>query len=153
MPLKCGIYLFGGICRIGQDAVFDLFADGSKDWQINFKPGYESKYITSLQIKANQSRNVSVEIKPSYTAEAGEYPIKMRVNAGKARAEIDLMVALTGTYKLEAGTPDGLLSLNAKPGKPANMSVYVKNTGSAVNRDIEFLSFKPENWQVDFREV
>lgn len=136
---------------LDEDAVFDLFAEGPKDWQINFKPGYESKYITSLQIKAKQSRNVSVEVKPSYIAEAGEYPIKMRVNAGKAKAELDLMVALTGTYKLEAGTPDGLLSLNAKPGKPANMSVYVKNTGSAVNRDIQFLSFKPENWQVEFK--
>jgi uncharacterized membrane protein len=132
------------------DAVFDLFAEGPKDWQINFKPAYESKYISSLQIKAKQSRNVSVEIKPSYLTEAGEYPIKMRVSAGKAQAELDLMVALTGTYTLEAGTPNGLLSLDAKPGKPANVSIYVKNTGSAVNHDIQFMSFKPENLQVEF---
>lgn len=132
------------------DAVFDLFAEGPKDWQINFKPAYESKYISSLQIKAKQNRNVSVEIKPSYTAEAGEYPITMRVSAGKAQAKLDLTVALTGTYKLEAGTPEGLLSLDAKPGKPANVSIYVKNTGSAVNHDIQFMSFKPENWQVEF---
>jgi uncharacterized membrane protein len=136
---------------LDEDAVFDLFAEGPKGWQINFKPGYESKYITSLQIKANQSRNVSVEVKPSYSAEAGEYPIKMRVTAGKVKAELDLMVALTGTYKLEAGTPNGLLSLTTKPGKAANLSVYVKNTGSAVNRDVQFLSFKPENWQVEFK--
>jgi uncharacterized membrane protein len=136
---------------LADDAVFDLFAEGPKDWQINFKPAYESKYISSLQIKARQSRNVSVEIKPPYDAQAGEYPIKMRVSTGKAKAELGLTVMLTGTYTLEAGTPSGLLSLDARPGKPANMSIYVKNTGSAVNHDIKFLSFKPENWQVEFK--
>jgi uncharacterized membrane protein len=72
------------------------------------------------------------------------------VTAGNATADIDLQVVLTGTYKLEAGTPDGLLSLNASPGKTANMSVYIKNTGSAPNQNISFMSFKPENWKVEF---
>ncbi|GAK60455.1 hypothetical protein U27_00352 [Candidatus Vecturithrix granuli] len=135
---------------LDEDLVFDLAADAPKDWEVNFKPGYESKYITSLQIKANQSKNVSMEVKPPYNAQAGEYPFKMRVTAGNATAEIDLQVVLTGTYKLEAGTPDGLLSLNASPGKTANMSVYIKNTGSAPNQNIGFMSFKPENWKVEF---
>ena len=133
-----------------QDAVFDLFAQGPKDWEINFKPAYESKYISSLQIKANQSKNVSVEVTPDPTAQAGEYPIAMQVSSGGAKAEIPLKVVLTGTYKLEAGTPDGLLSLDAGAGKPANMSVYIKNTGSAPNNGISFMSFKPENWDVKF---
>lgn len=137
--------------NLDEDTVFDLFAEGPKDWQINFKPAYESKYITSLQIKANQSRNVSVEVKPSFFAQAGEYPIKMRVSGGGAQAELDLMVVLTGTYKLDAGTPNGLLSLETRQGKPANVSIYVRNTGSAVNHNIEFLSFKPENWKVEFK--
>jgi uncharacterized membrane protein len=136
---------------LDEDATFDLFAEGPKGWEINFKPAYESKYISSLQIKAKRSRNVSVEVKPSYLAQAGEYPIKMRVSAGEAKAEIDLMVVLTGTYKLEAGTPNGLLSLEARQGKPANMSIYIKNTGSAVNHNVRFTTFKPENWKVEFR--
>ncbi|GIX46269.1 MAG: hypothetical protein KatS3mg131_0480 [Candidatus Tectimicrobiota bacterium] len=135
---------------LDEDTVFDLFAEGPRGWEINFKPAYESKYISSLQVKANQSRTVSVEVKPSFLARPGEYPIKMRVSAGKAKAELDLMVVLTGTYKLDAGTPSGLLSLETQPGKPANVSIYVKNTGSAVNRNITFLSFKPENWKVEF---
>jgi uncharacterized membrane protein len=134
---------------LDEDSIFDLFAEGPKDWDINFKPAYESKYISSLQIKANQSKNVSVEVKPSLAAQAGEYPITMRVSSGGAKAEIDLKVVLTGTYKLEAGTPNGLLSLDASAGKPANMSVYIKNTGSAPNNDITFMTFKPENWKVE----
>jgi uncharacterized membrane protein len=36
-------------------------------------------------------------------------------------------------------------------GKTANVSLFVKNTGSAVNRNISFSSFKPENWEVTFK--
>jgi uncharacterized membrane protein len=61
------------------------------------------------------------------------------------------MVILTGIYKLDAGTPTGILSLEAMPGKPANLSLFVKNTGSAVNRNVNFSSFKPENWEVTFK--
>jgi uncharacterized membrane protein len=62
-----------------------------------------------------------------------------------------LTVALTGIYKLDAGTPSGILSLEAIAGKTANFSFFVKNTGSAVNRNITFSSFKPENWEVTFK--
>jgi uncharacterized membrane protein len=101
-------------------------------------------------MQAKQSRNVSVEVKPPASAQAGEYPITMQASAGGKQAKLDLTVELTGTYKLEAGTPSGRLSLEAKRGKPAHVSIFVKNTGSAVNHDIQFLSFKPENWQVEF---
>jgi uncharacterized membrane protein len=83
-------------------------------------------------------------------SEAGEYPINVRVSSGDAQGEVRLAVLLTGTYGIEIGTPNGLLSLDARQGKPANLSFYVKNTGSAANHDIKFMSFKPENWKVEF---
>jgi uncharacterized membrane protein len=91
-----------------------------------------------------------VEVKPSVGAEAGEHPVNIRVSSGSAKAEATLSVILTGTYGLEVGTASGLLSLEAKQGKPANMSFYIKNTGSASNSEIKFMSFKPENWKVEF---
>jgi len=136
--------------KLDKDAVFDLFASGPKGWDINFKPAYESKYITSLRLKSNQNQSIAVEVKPSPLAEAGKYPINIRANSGDAKGEIQLAVVLTGTYSLEVGTPSGLLSLDARQGKTANMSFYVKNTGSAVNHNIKFMSFKPENWKVEF---
>ena len=81
---------------------------------------------------------------------AGEYPIGIRVSSADAKGEAQLVVILTGTYGLEVGTASGLLSLNAARGKPANLSFYVKNSGSAANHDIKFMSFKPENWNVTF---
>jgi uncharacterized membrane protein len=137
--------------KLDKDTVFDLFAQGPKDWNINFKPAYETKYISSIRLKANASKTVAVEVKPSEQTPAGEYPVIVRVSAGEAKAEAKLAVTLTGTYDLEVGTPNGLLSLDARQGKPANMSIYVKNDGTAANHNIKFLSFKPENWKVDFK--
>jgi uncharacterized membrane protein len=136
--------------KLDEDAVFDLSAQGPQGWEINFKPAYESKYISSLRIKSKQSTTVAVEVKPAMGAEAGEYPFNVRVSSGDAKGEAALMVILTGTYGLEVGTANGLLSLEARQGKPANVSFYVKNTGSAANHDIKFMSFKPENWKVEF---
>ena len=137
--------------KLDEDAVFDLLAQGPQGWDINFKPAYETKYITSLRIKSKQSTTVAVEVKPSMGAQAGEFPINVRVSSGDANAEAKLMVVLTGTYDIEVGTPSGLLSLDARQGKPANMSFYVRNTGSAKNSDIKFMTFKPENWKVEFK--
>jgi uncharacterized membrane protein len=133
------------------DRTFNLSAVGPEKWEINYKPAYESKQISSLQIKAGQSQTVTVQVTPLKTAPAGQYPILVTVASGAKKAEVKLTAILTGTYKIDAGTPTGILSLEAVAGKPANFSVFVKNTGSAVNRNVTFSSFKPENWEVTFK--
>jgi uncharacterized membrane protein len=94
---------------------------------------------------------VSVEVTPPKEAAAGTYPVIVLIGSGEKKVEVKLAVVLTGTYQLDAGTPTGLLSLEASLGKSSNLSVFVKNTGSAVNRNISFNSFKPENWKVEFK--
>lgn len=133
------------------DRTFNLSAVGPEKWEMNFKPSYETKQISSLRIKGGQSQAVAVEVTPLRDAAAGEYPITLTVSSGEKKAQAKLTVVLTGIYKLDAGTPTGILSLEAMPGTPANLSVFVKNTGSAVNRNITFSSFKPENWDVTFK--
>ncbi len=133
------------------DRTFNLAAVGPEKWETNFKPAYEQKQISSFRIKGGTSQSVAVEVTPAKEAAPGEYPILVRVTSGEKKAEVKLMVVLTGIYKLDAGTPSGVLSLEAVAGKPANFSFYVKNTGSAVNRNVTFSSFKPENWEVTFK--
>lgn len=136
--------------KTDKDAIFNLSYDAPKDWGINFKPSYEDKYFSSLRIKKNQSKSLAVEVKPYVLAEPGLYPIKVKISSDKAQNEVVLKVDLTGTYKMDVGTADGLLSLNAYQGKIANRSFYVKNSGSATDTGIKFISFKPENWKVTF---
>ncbi|MBS3906488.1 MAG: hypothetical protein KGZ49_05565 [Syntrophaceae bacterium] len=132
------------------DRAFNLAAIGPEKWEINFKPAYEAKQISSLRIKGGQSQTVAVEVSPPREAKSGEYPVQVKISSGEQKAEAKLMVALTGIYKLDAGTPTGILSLETMVGKPGNVSLFVKNTGSAVNRNVSFSSFKPENWEVKF---
>lgn len=133
-----------------KDAIFNLSYDAPKDWEVNFKPAYEDKYFSSLMIKRGLSKSMSVQVKPSPLATPGEYPIKVMIASDRGKGEATLKVVLTGTYKLNAGTANGLLSLTAYQGKPANMSFYVSNDGSAEQDGIKFLTFKPENWKVKF---
>ena len=82
---------------------------------------------------------------------SGCYPINVKVSSETAEAEKELKVVLTGTHKLEVGTLDELLSLRTLQGQAANISIYVKNSGSATQNNVQFMSFKPENWKVEFR--
>jgi len=137
--------------KLDKEAIFDLVAQGPEGWDVNFKPAYEDKFISSLRLKENGNQSVAIAVKPPEKAQAGEYPINVRVSTGDAKGEASLNVILTGTYGLEVGTTSGLLSLDARQGKPSNMSFYVKNTGSAANNNVKFMSFKPENWKVEFQ--
>jgi uncharacterized membrane protein len=133
------------------DKSFNISAQAPAKWEINFKPAYEQKQISSFRVKGAASQTVTVEVTPSRDAQAGSFPIVVSISSGDKKQDVKLTVVLTGIYKLDAGTPTGLLSLEALAGKPANLSVFVKNTGSAVNKNISFSSFKPENWKVEFK--
>lgn len=130
---------------------FNLSAVGPEGWEINFKPAYEPKQISTIRVKEGQSQTIAVEVSPKPGAGAGEYPIVVRVSAKESSAEAKLTAVLTGTYRLDAGTPNGILSLEASPGKTVSFSLFVKNNGSAPNRNIAFSSFKPENWGTAFK--
>jgi len=133
------------------DRTFNLAAQVPENWEVNFKPGFESKQISSLQIRGAASQTVAVQVTPARGALAGEFPVLFRVTSGESKAEAKLMVVLTGTYKLDAATTNGILSAEAVTGKPTTVSFVVKNSGSAVNHNISLSAFKPENWKVEFK--
>jgi len=133
------------------DRTVNLAAQAPEKWEVNFKPGYEQKQISSLRIRGSGNQTVAVSVTPPKDTTAGEYPVLVRITSGEAKAEAKLMVVLTGIYKLDAATPSGILSVEAVTGKPTTVSLLVKNTGSAVNRNVNLSSFKPENWKVEFK--
>ncbi|MGD0265275.1 MAG: NEW3 domain-containing protein [Candidatus Methylomirabilota bacterium] len=133
------------------DRTFNLAAQAPDKWEASFKPGYESKQISSLRIRGGSSQTVAVSVTPNRDATAGEYPVLVRISAGDSKADVPLRVVLTGIYKLDAATPSGILSADAVTGQPTTVSLVVKNTGSATNRNISLSAFKPENWKVEFK--
>ena len=93
------------------DKNFNLAAQAPEKWEVNFKPAYEQKQISSFRIKAGSSQTVAVEVTPAKDATAGSFPILVWIASGEKKAEVKLTVVLTGIYKLDACTPTGLLSL------------------------------------------
>lgn len=132
------------------DRIVNVAAEVPKGWEVNVKPGYESKQITSLRIRASANERVGLEVKPPRDAQAGEYPVVFRASTEKSQAESRLKVVLTGIFKLDAATPTGRLSLDAVVGRPTTTALLVKNTGSAVSKNVKLSSFAPENWKVEF---
>jgi len=137
--------------KVDREVVYALSYEAPENWEVNFKPSYEEKYISSIRLKEDQQRNVSVEVKPTPLASPGEYPIKVKVESPYAKGAITLTVNITGVHKLEMGTTNELLSLSALRGNKTGMSFYLKNTGTAPLTNIQFLSIKPENWKVEFQ--
>jgi uncharacterized membrane protein len=133
------------------ERTLNIMATAPEKWEITTKPAYEEKQISSFRVKGGQSQNVTVQVTPAKDAPAGEYPILVRVSSGEKRAEAKLLVVLTGIYKLDAATPNNLLSIEAVPGQVSRFNFFVKNTGSAVNSRVVFDAFKPENWTVEFK--
>jgi uncharacterized membrane protein len=135
----------------GQDAVFNFRATAPQGWETSFKPAYESKQISSLQIAAGSSKTVEMEATPPYNAQAGEFDFKVEAAAPKAKVEKELKVVLTGTFGLKVGTPSGLLSVVTERGQKTGVTLLVQNKGSAAQREVKFNAFKPENWKVEFK--
>lgn len=136
--------------KLDKDGIFNLAAQAPEKWEINFKPAYDEKLISSLRLKPNQSQTVAVEVKPYPLAKPGEYPIGIKVNSPEAKGEAELKVILKGIQKMDAGTVNGLLSLPAVRGRESNISFYIKNTGSSPLTNVQLFSLKPENWKVSF---
>ncbi|MDR2354331.1 MAG: hypothetical protein LBF22_14470 [Deltaproteobacteria bacterium] len=128
----------------------NLTAVVPQDWEFSFKPGYEDKQISSIQVPRGQSRSVTLDLSPPYLVEVGTYPIRVVAESPTGTAETNLTVNLTGTYKIRAGTLNELLSTTTEVGRPVTVSLYVMNEGSATQKEITFLTFKPDNWEVKF---
>jgi len=137
--------------ELDDEDLFNLQAEAPDQWEVNFKPAYETKYISSVKLKPKQNKVIDVEVKPYYLSPPGEYPITVKVSTEKYEEEVQFKVIFLGSYELKLGTPDGLLSVDAKPGEKSKIKLYVENRGTAINRDITLTTFKPENWEVEFK--
>ncbi|MDR2422776.1 MAG: hypothetical protein LBE01_05290, partial [Deltaproteobacteria bacterium] len=61
-----------------EDALVNLIADAPQGWEASFKPGYEEKQISSIQVPKSQSRSVTLDVSPSYQAEVGTYRLAVK---------------------------------------------------------------------------
>lgn len=132
----------------GEKQLYSLQADVQKGWEVIFKPNY--KQATAVEIDPNATANITVDVKPPYNVEAGNYKIPMRAVNYATSAQLELEVVITGTYSMELTTPQGLLSAGLTAGKKKEIDLVVRNTGSSVLNNVRLSASKPLNWEVAF---
>lgn len=136
--------------RSGQDVLVNLSAEAPPGFEVNFTPAFSSQQVTSLPVKAGESREFNVRVQPPRRATAGPYRIVVTADTGRARASTELTVEVTGRPQLALRTPTEVLSGDAYAGEPTPVTLVVENTGTAPARGVSLSAFPPREWKVEF---
>lgn len=135
--------------QTGEKQLFALSTNVAPGWEVVFKPNYQQ--ATSVEIDPNQSKDISIEIKPPHAVTAGKYSIPVEATTGTTHAHLELEVEITGRFSLELTTPTGLLSSSITAGNEKQVDLLVKNTGSSFLENIHVTVSKPQGWEVKFK--
>lgn len=128
-----------------------LTSGGPQDWQVTFKPKFETKQISNLRVKAGETQGLDVTIAPPRNAKAGDYEIPISAAAGSDNVRVPLKIALVGEPKLALNTPDGRLNTTATAGATQNVNFLVANTGTGPLTNVSLSANRtPNDWKVTF---
>jgi uncharacterized membrane protein len=131
-----------------QDSVVNLAADAPAGFEVTISASGQE--VTSLPLKANESRSLSIEVKLPPQTPAGQYPVTVQAQGGDAQATLALTAEVAGQSALSVTAPDGRLSSEAYAGRDTPLKVTLKNTGSAAAQNIQLSASEPSGWSVDF---
>ena len=131
-----------------EDLTVNLIAEAPEGFLVTFKS--VGKEITSLPVEANQSKSITIEVRPFPDVEAGTYEITVRAVGGDVEAAIQLAAEITGQPDLRITTADGRLSTNAYAGQETPFKVLVQNNGTAPALGVELSASQPSGWSVEF---
>ena len=133
-----------------EDLTVNLEAQAPQGFQVVFRPSFGSQEVTSLPVKADESKRLNIEVRVPRQIQAGEYPIRVRAVGGDAEATIDLAVEITGQADLTVTAPEGRLSTQAYVGQETPLEILVQNLGTASARNVEMSATSPSGWKVEF---
>jgi uncharacterized membrane protein len=133
-----------------RDLLVNLEARTQRSFQVSFTPAFASQQVTSLPVKAGESKDIDAELTLPRELRAGRYDITVIAGAGEARAELKLGLEVTGRADLSLTTPDGRLSGRAGANRATPFKLVLKNQGAAAARDVELSATEPTGWEVTF---
>ncbi len=132
------------------DILANLTHNAPRGFQVTFKEGFGTQELTSLPLKAGDSKELSVDIKPSATTSAGRYPIMIDIGSEKARATAQLTLDVSGQPSVSLSGENERLSGEVFAGHERRFTFVLRNTGTADAQGIELSSSPPSGWKVTF---
>ncbi len=132
------------------DLTVNLAAATPTGFTTTFKEGYNTQEITSLQIKANESKDISVGIKPAPNAAAGQTPVKVTFAADKATVVSELTLDIAGQPSVSISGQDDRLSGEATAGAEKSFPLVIRNNGTAAAKGLAMNATPPSGWTAKF---
>lgn len=132
------------------DILANLTHNAPRGFQVTFKEGFGTQELTSIPLKAGDSKELSVDIKPSASSTAGRYPIAVEIGNEKAKAATQLTLDVTGQPTVSLSGENERLSGEVYAGRERRLGFVLRNSGTADARNIELSSSPPSGWKVTF---
>ncbi len=133
------------------DRTFNLAVAGPGGWAAGFKPEFEQRYISTISLKAGESRGLELDVNPPPKVPPGNYTLRVRAIAPDAEAGIQLSVQITGTFSVSIETASGRLNADAVAGEESIAAIVVKNTGTAELKNVKLSASRPSGWSIDLK--
>ncbi len=127
-----------------------LSAQAPRGFQVTFKEGYGTQELTSIPIKAGESKDLAVDVKPPQGIAAGQYPIMVQLAGERAKVQTRLVLDITGQPAITLAGENDRLSGEANAGKDKRFTFLLRNTGSAEARNVALSGSAPTGWKVTF---
>lgn len=134
----------------GEERTINILAKGPPRWNIEIKPAFESKQISSLRLKGGEEKGIDITVTPPLLALEGEYAFAVEASSDGMKDNMELKAVVIGTYELVMKTPGDRLNTEALIGQDKFLTIYLGNAGTAEIRNINFTSAKPEGWLITF---
>ncbi len=136
--------------KSSRDALVNFSATAPQGFDVGFKQQYGSQEVTGVNVKAGETKDVTITVSPSIDATAGAYDVAVQATSGDTHAALGLHMVVTGKPSLALTTPNGDLSGEAQIGKTEAVTLLVRNTGRAPARNLSFSADSPSHWKVSF---
>lgn len=132
-----------------EDTTLNLLAQAPEGFQTTFKEQYGSQELASLPLKAGESKQVKLSIKPPANVSAGQYKVAVGAANADMKAATGVVLDITGSPELALSTTDGRLSGSAEAGKEQTFTYKVSNSGTAPTEEVTLSANAPSGWKAE----
>ncbi len=132
------------------DQTFNLLAKAPDGFDTTFKEQYGTQELTSIPIKAGESKTLKVSVKPPQSVQAGQYKVQIAAASPTTSGQSQLLLDITGQPTLSLTGPEGRLSGDATAGQERTFKFSVENSGSAPAANVMLSASSPQGWKVTF---
>lgn len=134
----------------GRDLTASFAAQAPQYFETSFTQAYGTQELSSIPIKAGESKDIKLSVRPPSTIDAGHFPVTVTVKAEDATAKVALALDIVGQPRLQVSGRNGLLSARAVAARQSSIPIVVTNTGSAPAENVKLSASTPTGWKVKF---